>query len=87
MVERQPEKLKVVGSSPIPDIMFLFSFIIIIILNNILDFGNYTFVLINLAWLIFTIWFGGDNNIITKNNFYFYYNFFLIKIRFLYLLM
>jgi hypothetical protein len=39
VVERQPEKLKVVGSNPIPDkMLFLLYFVFFLILTNFFDF-------------------------------------------------
>ena len=58
MVERQPEKLKVVGSNPIPDkMLFLLYFVVFLALNNFNSFGfNITpslFILLNLFLVFF----------------------------------
>lgn len=53
MVERQPEKLKVVGSSPISNIMlFMVLCLFILVLNSLLSIYIYTYV----AYIFFVIY-------------------------------
>ena len=58
VVERQPEKLKVVGSNPIPDkMLFLLYFVFLLIITNssefVLDFTPTTFVVLIVVLNIF----------------------------------
>ena len=55
MVERQPEKLKVVGSSPIPNIMFFFILCIFIIIFNSSISVNVYFNMIYICLSIYSI--------------------------------
>ena len=89
MVERQPEKLKVVGSNPIPDkMLYFFVYIVFLICfsfftSPLLDFNVFHLIIIFYSYLFCDFGFWNSKSHTTSYNLSFFLSYVLLKVKLL----